>query len=228
MDRLSTRIAGEITLSDDPGGTMKKWREIFKISQVELANFLGISPSTISDYEGNRRKSPGIKVIKRFVEALIEIDKMRGGKIIRSLEKGLRGLPEFFEAHEFKVGISAKEFCEIIQARPVVGEEWLPKINLYGYTWVDSLKVILELPYDDFVRIYGETNERALIFTQVSTGRSPMVAVRVAPIKPRLVVLHNLKKVDRLAQKIAHVLKIPLAVTEMEKEDIARRLEKFE
>ena len=45
-------IAGEIVLSDDPGATMKKWREIFGISQVELARHLSITVSTISDYEG--------------------------------------------------------------------------------------------------------------------------------------------------------------------------------
>ena len=37
MEKLSVTIAGEITLSKDPGGSMKKWREIFGISQTELA-----------------------------------------------------------------------------------------------------------------------------------------------------------------------------------------------
>ena len=36
MDNLQERIAGEITLSETPGGTMKKWRELFGISQVDL------------------------------------------------------------------------------------------------------------------------------------------------------------------------------------------------
>lgn len=79
MDTLQERIAGEIALSDSPGSTMKKWRELFGISQVELSKFLKISTSTISDYEGNRRASPGVGIIKMrgykhsFVTAPYEI-----------------------------------------------------------------------------------------------------------------------------------------------------------
>ena len=82
MEKIKMEIAGEISLSDDPGATMRKWREIFSISQVELAKHLGITVSTISDYEGNRRKSPGTHVVKRFVNALFQIDQMKGGHII--------------------------------------------------------------------------------------------------------------------------------------------------
>lgn len=57
-EALAKRIAGEITLSSDPGKTMRKWREIFGISQTELADYLGVSSSVISDYEGGRRKVP--------------------------------------------------------------------------------------------------------------------------------------------------------------------------
>ena len=49
MDSIQEWIAGEIALSDTPGSTMKKWRELFGISQVELAKYLKISTSTISD-----------------------------------------------------------------------------------------------------------------------------------------------------------------------------------
>ena len=50
MEKMKHEIAGEITLSATPGSTMKKWREIFAITQAELAGVLKISPSTISDY----------------------------------------------------------------------------------------------------------------------------------------------------------------------------------
>ena len=66
---------------------MRKWREIFGITQTELADKLSITSSTISDYEGGRRKSPGILVIARFVETLIEIDNDRGGRVVKQLEK---------------------------------------------------------------------------------------------------------------------------------------------
>ena len=60
--------------------------EIFGISQTELANKLNITSSTISDYEGGRRKSPGIGVISRLVASLLELDRKRGGKIKKQLE----------------------------------------------------------------------------------------------------------------------------------------------
>jgi len=87
MDQLQMIIAGEITLSKDSGSAMKKWREIFGISQTELAQHLKVSSSTISDYEGGRRKSPGVGVISRLVEALVNIDSKRGGKVRKQLEK---------------------------------------------------------------------------------------------------------------------------------------------
>ena len=90
MDQLETIIAGEICLSKDPSSSMKKWREIFGISQTELAKHLKISSSTISDYEGGRRKSPGIAIISRLVEALIDIDSKRGGKVRKQLEKDFK------------------------------------------------------------------------------------------------------------------------------------------
>ena len=93
-------IAGEITLSTDPGGSMKKWREIFAIHQTELAKYLKVSSSTISDYEGGRRKNPGIVVVSRLVAALINLDNLRGGKVVKQLEKDFKQdeIKAFFES----------------------------------------------------------------------------------------------------------------------------------
>ena len=49
-DALSEKIAGEITLSPKPGKTIRKWRNIFDISQTDLAKYLDLSPSVVSDY----------------------------------------------------------------------------------------------------------------------------------------------------------------------------------
>jgi len=47
-EELSRRIAGEITLSDDPGATLRKWRTDFDVSQTELADQLDVSSSVVS------------------------------------------------------------------------------------------------------------------------------------------------------------------------------------
>lgn len=226
MEQLKVKIAGEIALSPNPGGAMKKWREVFGVSQNDLSEFLKISPSTISDYESNRRKSPGIAVISRFVHALFDIDIKKGGEFVKRL---MEAEPEqkFFEALDFKKSVSAAQFSKTIQANCIACEERLEDLQLYGCTIIDSIKVILELPYESFVKIYSTTSQRALLFTSTTAGRSPMVAVRIAPIKPALVVLHGLPsdKVDKLAVKIAESEGIPLLVTKLSLEEIKKALE---
>lgn len=224
MDKLSMKIAGEIALSSNPGGTMKKWREIFEISQADLAEYLKISPSTVSDYEGNRRKSPGIGIVRRFVDALLDMDTERGRGIANKFKE--TETEEFFEVHEFATAITAREFAERIGGKVIVPANL--ERDLYGYSVVDSVKVILELPHTSLSRIYGTTSERAVIFTNVSSGRSPMVAIRVAGIKPSLVVMHGLKKVDRLAMKIAQAENLPMIITETPIAQINEKLKRFE
>ena len=83
---LAEKIAGEITLSPKPGLTLRKWRNIFGISQTNLAKELKLSPSVISDYESGRRKSPGIQTVKRVIEAFISIDQKRGGGVLHQYD----------------------------------------------------------------------------------------------------------------------------------------------
>lgn len=232
MDQLRTAIAGEICLSKDPGGSMKKWREIFGISQTELSDFLKVSSSTISDYEGGRRKSPGIVVVSRLVDSLIEIDKKRGGKISKQLEKDFKPKEEVFNTKEFLAAVSGKDFCEKIEGKVVANASRLKETQIYGYTLIDSFKVILEVPVHEYMQLYGKTPERALLFTQVENGRSPMIAVKVGrfstDMKPSIVVLHGPETVDPIAIKIAEAEKIPLLVTKKPIEKIIQSLKEFE
>ncbi|MFH0835130.1 MAG: helix-turn-helix domain-containing protein [Candidatus Micrarchaeota archaeon] len=228
LEQLKVKIAGEIALSEDVGATMKKWRDVFGISQSDLSEFLKITPSTISDYEGNRRKSPGIAIIKRFVDALFEIDIKKGGELVKRLRESE---PEqtFFDVVNFKKTVLLSDFAKAIEAKALCNEDKLSKVSIFGCTILDSVKVILEMPYESFVKIYSTTSQRALLFTGTTTGRSPMVAVRIAPIKPAVVVLHGLAadKVDRLAVKIAENEGIPLLVTTLGLEDVKKKLVSF-
>lgn len=229
MDSLQEKIAGEIALSESPGSTMKKWRELFGISQVELSKCLKISTSTISDYEGNRRMSPGVGVVKRFTNALFELDAQHGGEVVRNLEKfnSAKAKQEepFYTLKDFSAPISGVDFARIIDAKIVVNPNYLDTMKLFGYTLLDSLKVILEISPSEYPMLFGTTNERAFIFDQVSTGRSPMVVIRVAPIKPRIVVIRGVENIDKLAIKIAQIERIPLLTTKVEIEDLKARLD---
>lgn len=217
--RFAEKVCGEIALADHHGEAMKKWRQIFSISQSEIARKLGISPSVISDYEAGRR-SPGVAFIKKFVLALIEIDSQRPNPVISKY----RELPELSSAiidiAEYSRGVSIGEFCEKIEGERL--NEFEKIVN--GHTVIDSLNAILMLNAYDFYRLFGFTSERALIFTKVTSGRSPLVAVRVSSLKPSTVVLHGLEKVDEMAIKIAEAEKIPLVRTEIDVGEMIGRL----
>ena len=111
---LSEKIAGEITLSPKPGQTIRKWRGVFGISQTDLASFLNLSPSVISDYESGRRKSPGIQTIKKIIEAFIEIDENRGGKIIHQYDSMIETQEGILEIMEYPYTIVAEKFIRAI------------------------------------------------------------------------------------------------------------------
>ncbi len=234
MEKLALIIAGEIALSKNPGASMRKWRELFGVSQAELAQELGVSPSTISDYESGRRKSPGIGVVRRLVEALIEIDKRRGGKIVKQLERQvIRGYDRApFENHDFYSALTAEEFAEKIEGNVVAHPEKLPSTKIFGYTLIDSIRTITEVNVHDYMKLFGSTPQRALIFTGVTTGRSPMIALKVGrfcvDMVPAMVVLQGITTPDIVAQKIAENEGILLVTTQLEPKEIVRRLLEFE
>ena len=228
MEKVITYIIGDIVLSENPGNALKKWRNLFNIQQIELAKYLNVSPSVISDYEVGRRKNPGVNIIKKYVLALIEIDKERGGHTIKALNKILNKSPSIkaiLSIKEYENPIPLKEFVELIKGEFVVNTNNLD-IPIYGHTVVDSIKAILEMNGDDFYHLYGWTTERALIFSNVSTGRSPMVAVRVSIMKPRVVVLQGIDKtkIDKLAIKLAEIENIPLITTQLDLKDLIKVL----
>ena len=226
LELLKNKIAGEIALSPKPGQTLKKWRELFNVQQKELAKRMGISPSVISDYESDRRSSPGVKVIHRFVESLVSIDMERGGGVLKQFEALYSSKLEPFivDIKEFSVPVSIKRFLRVLGAKPAYSFE---NRDIYGYTIIDSKRAIINFTPQELVKIYGETTNRALIFTNISRGRSPLVAIKVTSLRPGLVVLHGIEKVDEIALAIAKSEKIPLALTYLHLERIVDKLRNF-
>lgn len=224
---LIDKISGDIVFSNHPGKTIKKWRNAFQVSQKELSEKLGVSPSVISDYESDRRKSPGIAFIRKLIEALLSIDKERGYVTLAKYRNLLYGfnLDVILDILEYEKPVPFHDFVSKINGIPV--NQFERDVN--GHTVIDSLDAILKLNSYDFYKLYGFTSERAMIFTKVSSGRSPLVAVRVAAFKPALIVLHGLKPedVDDVAIKISEVERIPLIVSETPIDEMIRNLRRF-
>ena len=72
--------------------------------------------------------------------------------------------------------------------------------------------------------MYGWSNERAVFFSGVQYGRSPMIAVRAHPVKPRMVVYIKPKSVDQLAPKLADMERVVLVKTEFDEKTIIEKL----
>ncbi|MHC1630891.1 MAG: helix-turn-helix domain-containing protein [Methanotrichaceae archaeon] len=226
---IAEKIAGEITLSHNPGESMKKWRKNFDITQTELSNHLEMSPSVISDYESGRRKSPGIVIISKIIDALLTIDELHGGNVIRTYGAMLSNGGSFSQICcicEYHEPVALSDFINRIDASVICGRT---DVYIYGYTIIDSMKAILELLPDQFYQIYGRSTARALIFTGVTTGRSPMVAIRVSNLKPGAVILQGIvsSEVDGMARKIAMVEHIPLLATITPVEELSRSLSQW-
>jgi len=116
--------------------------------------------------------------------------------------------------------MAVKDFIKHVHGKVIIDAGRIDD-RIYGYTVVDSIKAILELSESEFPQIYGMNPQRAIIFTKVHMGRSPMIAIKVTKPKPSLVVFHGVspKEVDKLAIKIAEAEKIPLAVSMTENEE---------
>ncbi len=216
---LEEKIAGQITMSDNPGETIKRWREEFRISQIELSRFLEVSPSLVSDYEAGRRKSPGASTIKKIVMAFIAIDEKRGGIVARRFNSGVPS----------QALIDVKDYDHDVLLEKVVKSvngvnRSSPSLQRYirGYTIVNGVQAVLTFSYSEYGKLYGWSSQRVIFFTEVKMGRSPMIAIRAHPLKPAAVVYIQADRVDELAVKIAELENIPLITTELDPEKISR------
>ncbi|MEB2836430.1 MAG: helix-turn-helix domain-containing protein [Desulfurococcales archaeon] len=210
---IARRMAGDIVLSHDTGSALRKWREYFGVTQSRLARSMGISTSVISDYEKGRRL-PGARFIQRFVRTLIEIDLQAGGHRIRRLARSIGAPPgAVIDMREFERPLSISELAEAVRGT-ILAPEFPVERRVYGYTVVDSIKAIISLSGVQFYSLLGSTVDRAIVFTGVRLGRSPLVAVRVSPVKPSVVVIHGPRgHVDPLAIELAKLEGVPLILS---------------
>jgi putative transcriptional regulator len=215
-DDILAKIAGNVVANPNPCNALKLWRKRLNIKQIQLAREMRISPSVLSDYENGRRSSPGVGFIKKYIEALIKLDKDHErilDKIIKTNDKSA-----IIAIGEFKEPVPARLIVELVKGQILEGEDYFNR-DIYGYTILDSIKTIYALSGFDFYRIFGATTERALIFTKVGLGRSPLVAIRVSQLKPRMVILQGPKVVDPLAIDLAKKERIILVLSSLPDEN---------
>ena len=197
---LARRIAGEIILSGRPGAAMRKWRELFGVSQMRLSEKMVVSSSVISDYESGRRKNPGTRFVRRFVWALLKIDGERGGRFIREFAR-LTSSPSVavVDLREFPVPVRVEYLCRAINGEVIAGR---PVREVLGYTVVDARRALETLSGFEYAQLLGASTERVVVFTNIDGGFSPMIMVRLSSLKPRVVVFHGVRP-DEFSVRLA-------------------------
>lgn len=221
---IEEKIAGEIAMSENPGRTIRKWREEFMITKQELSRAMGVSSSVVSDYESGRRKSPGSASIRKIVKAFISLDREKGGNVLRRYNSGL-DVDAFIDIRDYDHEIPLEKLVRTIGGTNVSGVSL--QRHVMGYTIVDGIKAIISLNSSEFSKLYGWSSQRAVLFTQVKFGRSPMIAIRVHPLKPAAVVYVQPGTIDELAVKLSQIENIPLIVTQMDVQTISQILSKL-
>ncbi len=215
-DNLAKNIAGSIALSESPGVEIYKWRNIFKIHQYTLAEKMGVKSSVVSDYESGRRKSPGVGMIKKVVAALLAADEERGSFIsheFNEIYSGEKLNDAIIDTRELNTPRTISHIVASLNGALIAEKEHEEK-NICGYTIIDSIKAIVDLSPNDFVSLRQLAQNRAVVFTGVQSGKSPLVAIKAANIKPGVVIFHGMKELDKLAERIARVENIPVIISD--------------
>lgn len=141
---------------------------------------------------------------------------------VRLMDVSLVDLNIVLAMADFVSPMKGKEFCKRLKCDVLASEKQLDK-EIFGYTLVDVERAVKELDSDAFLKLFGATTERCLLFTKVNTGRAPMIAIKSQEFKPSLVILHGVGEVDRLAIELAEQMRIPLAVSKIAKLDLLIR-----
>ena len=217
IQKLKQDIAGEISMSENPGNAFKKWQNIFEISQLSLARQMKLSCSTISDYENGRRNNPSIKLVQRFVNTLIELDLKHKGQIIRKLIT----IPsvQVFETKEFKRGIKIKHTEGLKELTQVNTKN--PNELVFGISYLDAQN-IPELESSDLQKLFGKTNKRIFYINNV---QSPLLihmflkSLKLATnLYPSILILETTKTQDEINKDID--VNIPIYITQKNKDEI--------
>lgn len=222
--KLKQEIAGEICISDNPGNTLKKWQNIFEISQISLARSMKLTGSTISDYENGRRNNPSIGFVQRFVNTLIELDIKRKGNII----KKLINIPQeqIIETKEFKKGIKIRHTSELKDIEQINSK--IHNEPVFGISYLDA-NDIPDLDQTDFQKIFGKTNKRILYIFNVNNALILQLFLKTLKmttnLHPSILILDTNLENDEILKVLD--INIPIHTTKKTKEDMKNLLKEF-
>lgn len=166
----------------------------------------------------------------RLVDGLLAIDERRGGERIRQYGRVLSAGFESDVVHDLR------EYATSIPLSRLYAELGATEVaaggtdRISGHTVIDSIEAITRLSSEEFFRLYGQSTNRVLVFTGVTRGESPLVALRVVNPTPNAVILHGIDE-DSLWDHAADLARIDgysLAVTDAPLDEMLDRLVSLE
>jgi len=135
--------------------------------------------------------------------------------VISDYESGIRKNPgtRFVRKFiwEFPMPVRVEYLCKAIKGE-IVTRPSFSIGEVRGYTVVDSGKAVETLSGFEYAQLFGANTERALIFTHIENGISPMMLVRMSSLKPKVAVYHGFKP-DEYSIRLARYDRIPLLYT---------------
>jgi putative transcriptional regulator len=163
--------------------------------------------------------------VKKIVEALIMIDETKHGRaVIQQYQFMAKTQNGIIDIMEYPFPIPIERLIKEINGEVVTSPSVSLDRTVKGFTLIDGIETIKTLTASNYPNLYGWSTERALIFTRIQFGRSPMIAIRIHPVKPTLVVYHQPGGVDPLAVQLAERENMPLVVTNIPLEELRKRL----
>ena len=93
-------------------------------------------------------------------------------------------------------------------------------ISSHGKTVVIAASDTFRAGAIDQIRVHGENLGIRIISQKM--GRSPMIAIRVHPLKPAAVVYIKADRVDELAVRLSNIENVPLITTDLDENQVAR------
>jgi len=122
------------------------------------------------------------------------------------------------DLREYSTAVPVEEFYEAMDATEIARGD---QDHVNGHTVINSIEAITRLSSEEFYRLYGQSTNRALVFTGVTRGESPLVALRVVSPTPNAVVLHGIEAEDlwEHAADLARVDQFSLATSTRDLDD---------
>jgi len=128
--------------------------------------------------------------------ALLDVDEDRGGSRIRQYGRVLSAGFEndiVYDLREYSTALPIEDLYEALGATEIVRGD---RDYVNGHTVINSIQTITRLSNEEFYRLYGQSTDRGLVFTDVTRGEGPLVAMRVVNPTPNAVILHGIEADD--------------------------------